>query len=160
MKNIWRRSLTVRILAGLALSLLLSTSALSQPKNYQSLFANVNGVRIHYLKAGTGKTPLVVVHGFGDTSHMWVPLFSSCSKWEVISLALDCFCRANGTKQLLAKRVLIRLPQAEGAGEDASLVPSAWMIWAGSNLEAWRYPRQRAQLRAASSRPSVTDGRC
>src|SRR5258708_25110155 len=80
MKNIWRRSLTVRILAGIALSLLLSTSALSQPKNYQSLFANVNGVRIHYLKAGTGKTPLVVVHGFGDTSHMWVPLFDEFGK--------------------------------------------------------------------------------
>jgi pimeloyl-ACP methyl ester carboxylesterase len=36
--------------------------------------ANVNSVQIHYLKAGTGKTPLVLIHGFGDTSHMWIPL--------------------------------------------------------------------------------------
>lgn len=44
--------------------------------SYESLTANVNGVRIHYLRAGTGKTPLVLLHGFGDTSQMWVRLFS------------------------------------------------------------------------------------
>ena len=43
--------------------------------NYQSQTANVNAVTIHYLRAGTGKTPLLLIHGFGDTSHMWVPLF-------------------------------------------------------------------------------------
>ena len=44
-------------------------------RGYQSLTANVNGISIHYLKAGTGKTPLVLLHGFGDTSQMWIPLF-------------------------------------------------------------------------------------
>ena len=44
-------------------------------ENYESLTANVNRVKIHYLKAGTGKKVLVLIHGFGDTSHMWVPLF-------------------------------------------------------------------------------------
>src|SRR6185369_7899739 len=34
--------------------------------NYESLFADVNGVRMHYLKSGNGKTPLVLIHGFGD----------------------------------------------------------------------------------------------
>ena len=48
--------------------------------NYQSQTANVNGVTIHYLRAGTGKTPLVLIHGFGDTSHMWVPLFDEFGK--------------------------------------------------------------------------------
>ena len=43
--------------------------------NYESQTANVNGVKLHYLKAGTGKKVLVLIHGFGDTSHMWVPLF-------------------------------------------------------------------------------------
>jgi len=47
---------------------------------YQSQTANVNGVTIHYLRAGTGKTPLVLIHGFGDTSHMWVPLFDEFGK--------------------------------------------------------------------------------
>jgi pimeloyl-ACP methyl ester carboxylesterase len=47
---------------------------------YQSQTANVNSVRIHYLKAGTGKMPLVLIHGFGDTSHMWIPLFDEFGK--------------------------------------------------------------------------------
>jgi len=44
--------------------------------DYDSLFANVNGVRIHYLKSGSGKTPLVLIHGFGDDARMWLPLFA------------------------------------------------------------------------------------
>lgn len=52
--------------------------------NFQSQTANVNGVRIHYLKAGTGKTPLVMIHGFGDTSHMWIPLFDEFGKDHTI----------------------------------------------------------------------------
>jgi pimeloyl-ACP methyl ester carboxylesterase len=35
----------------------------------------VNGVRIHYLKSGNGKMPLVLIHGFGDDARMWLPLF-------------------------------------------------------------------------------------
>ena len=42
---------------------------------YESLTANLSAVRLHYLKAGTGKKTLVLIHGFGDTSHMWIPLF-------------------------------------------------------------------------------------
>lgn len=49
-------------------------------KNYQSQTANVNGVQIHYLKAGSGKKVLVLIHGFGDTSHMWIPLFDEFGK--------------------------------------------------------------------------------
>jgi pimeloyl-ACP methyl ester carboxylesterase len=43
--------------------------------HHQSLMVKVNGVRIHYLKAGTGVKPLVMIHGFGETSQMWIPLF-------------------------------------------------------------------------------------
>ena len=48
--------------------------------NYDSLFANVNGVRIHYLKSGSGKTPLVLIHGFGEDARMWLPLFTDFGK--------------------------------------------------------------------------------
>src|SRR6266852_2762555 len=48
--------------------------------NDDSLFANVNGVRIHYLKSGSGKTPLVLIHGFGDAARMWLPLFADFGK--------------------------------------------------------------------------------
>jgi pimeloyl-ACP methyl ester carboxylesterase len=37
--------------------------------------ANVNGVKIHYLKAGNEQTPLVLLHGFGETSQMWISPF-------------------------------------------------------------------------------------
>jgi pimeloyl-ACP methyl ester carboxylesterase len=47
----------------------------SRAENYQSPTAEVNGVKIHYLESGTGKKPLVLIHGFGDTSWMWRPLF-------------------------------------------------------------------------------------
>jgi len=39
----------------------------------QSRFANVNGARLHYLIAGEGD-PIVLLHGYAETSHMWLPL--------------------------------------------------------------------------------------
>jgi pimeloyl-ACP methyl ester carboxylesterase len=57
-----------------------SMTGFSKGKIYQSQTANVNGVKIHYLKAGTGKKPLVVIHGFGETSLMWIPLFEDFGK--------------------------------------------------------------------------------
>lgn len=35
-------------------------------------FAQVNGVRIHYKVGGKG-TPVVLLHGYGETGHMWGP---------------------------------------------------------------------------------------
>lgn len=62
------------------LALLFSVSGFAQGKNYESQTAAVNGVKIHYLKSGTGKQPLVLIHGFGDTSRMWIPLFEDLGK--------------------------------------------------------------------------------
>jgi pimeloyl-ACP methyl ester carboxylesterase len=53
-----------------------SATTVALDDNYQSQTAHVNGVDIHYLTAGTGKTPLVLIHGFGETSRMWIPLFA------------------------------------------------------------------------------------
>jgi pimeloyl-ACP methyl ester carboxylesterase len=66
--------------AAFVLVLIFSMTAFAQGNKSQSLTANVNGVRVHYLKAGTGKRPLVLIHGFGDTSHMWTPLFDEFGK--------------------------------------------------------------------------------
>src|SRR6202795_1149753 len=41
----------------------------------QSRFANVNGVRLHYLIAGQGD-PVVLLHGYAETTHMWRPLIA------------------------------------------------------------------------------------
>lgn len=37
--------------------------------------ASVNGIELHYLAAGAGdKTPVILLHGYAQTSHMWLPL--------------------------------------------------------------------------------------
>jgi pimeloyl-ACP methyl ester carboxylesterase len=67
---------TFRVWASVALmaasiSLLSPGNALAQAP--QSKFAEVNGVRLHYLIAGKGD-PVVLLHGFAESSHMWLPL--------------------------------------------------------------------------------------
>jgi pimeloyl-ACP methyl ester carboxylesterase len=41
----------------------------------ESRYADVNGVRLHYLIAGQG-SPVVLLHGYAQTSHMWRPLIA------------------------------------------------------------------------------------
>ena len=52
----------------------------AQHRKYESQAANLTGAKIHYLQAGTGTKKLVLIHGFGDTSHMWIPLFEEFGK--------------------------------------------------------------------------------
>ncbi len=49
----------------------------------QSRFANVNGVRLHYLVAGTGD-PVVLLHGYAETSHMWRPLMAKLASTRTV----------------------------------------------------------------------------
>jgi pimeloyl-ACP methyl ester carboxylesterase len=41
----------------------------------QSRFAEVNGVKLHYLIAGKGDA-ILLLHGYAETSHMWLPLIA------------------------------------------------------------------------------------
>lgn len=51
----------------------------------QSHTANVNGVTLHYLQAGKGKeTPVVLLHGYAETSHMWRPLMPRLADRHVV----------------------------------------------------------------------------
>ena len=57
----------------------------------QSRFAEVNGVKLHYLVAGKGD-PVVLLHGFAETSHMWLPLMAKLAdKHTVIAPDLRGF---------------------------------------------------------------------
>jgi pimeloyl-ACP methyl ester carboxylesterase len=57
----------------------------------QSNFADVNGVRLRYLSAGKGD-PVVLLHGFAETSHMWLPLISELAdRFTVIAPDLRGF---------------------------------------------------------------------
>jgi pimeloyl-ACP methyl ester carboxylesterase len=45
----------------------------------EGYYAEVNGIRMHYMQAGSGE-PVVLLHGFGQTSHMWRPLIKELAK--------------------------------------------------------------------------------
>jgi pimeloyl-ACP methyl ester carboxylesterase len=49
----------------------------------QSRFANVNGVRLHYLIAGKGD-PVVLLHGYAETGHMWRPLIAKLASTHAV----------------------------------------------------------------------------
>jgi len=56
------------------------------PKSTQAVesrFANVNGVRLHYLIAGIGD-PVILLHGYAETSHMWRPLMAKLSSTHTV----------------------------------------------------------------------------
>jgi hypothetical protein len=46
-------------------------------------FANVNGIRIHYLVAGKGE-PVLLLHGYAENSHMWRPLIPELAKTHTV----------------------------------------------------------------------------
>ena len=46
-------------------------------------FANVNGVKLHYLVAGKGD-PVILLHGYAQNSHMWRPLMAVLAKTHTI----------------------------------------------------------------------------
>jgi pimeloyl-ACP methyl ester carboxylesterase len=65
-------------------------SQLRAPKSAQAIqsrFANANGTRLHYLITGKGK-PVVVLHGYTQTSHMWRPLIGELAATHTL-IALD-----------------------------------------------------------------------
>ena len=47
------------------------------------MFADVNGVRLHYLVAGQGD-PVVLLHGYTQTSHMWRPLMAHLARTHTV----------------------------------------------------------------------------
>jgi len=57
-------------LVAAALSVFASLPASAAPV---SKFADVNGVRLHYLTEGKGPA-IILLHGYAETSHMWLPL--------------------------------------------------------------------------------------
>src|SRR3979409_2296668 len=83
-----------RATASVALMALFITSldpgkALAQAP--RSKFAEVNGVKRHYLIAGKGD-PVVLLHGYAETSHMWLPLIAKLAdKHTVIAPDLRGF---------------------------------------------------------------------
>jgi len=59
----------------------LAGAALAQAP--ESRFADVNGVRLHYLAAGKGE-PIILLHGYAQNSHMWRPLMAQLAKTNTV----------------------------------------------------------------------------
>ena len=53
------------------------------PMRIESRFAEVNGIRLHYLFAGRGE-PVILLHGYAQTSHMWRLLIAELARTHTV----------------------------------------------------------------------------
>jgi pimeloyl-ACP methyl ester carboxylesterase len=91
-----RRGIEGGILILALLACLLSPARAGEvPAGFTGRMADVNGVRLHYLIGGRG-SPVVLLHGYAETSHMWLPLMP-----------------------LLTKNHTVIVPDLRGAGESS-----------------------------------------
>jgi pimeloyl-ACP methyl ester carboxylesterase len=56
---------------------------MATPADVGSRFAEVNGIRFHYLAAGQGE-PILLLHGYAQNSHMWRPLIAELARTNTI----------------------------------------------------------------------------
>ena len=74
-------------LAILGATLLLATPCRAAggkvPAGFAEHFAEVNGVRLHYLIGGKG-SPVVLLHGYAETGHMWRPLMPQLARRHTV----------------------------------------------------------------------------
>ncbi|MEW6373455.1 MAG: alpha/beta hydrolase [Pseudomonadota bacterium] len=123
-----RRALV--LVCSLVLLVLLSSPAFAEAP--QSRFAEVGGNRIHYLVAGKGD-PVVLLHGYTQTSHMWRPLIDKLSRDHlVIAPDLPGFGESSIPKEGVTKSAMARdvhglvaglgLPSVKLVGHDIGLM--------------------------------------
>jgi pimeloyl-ACP methyl ester carboxylesterase len=109
---------------------LLSSPAFAEAP--QSRFADVNGNRIHYLVAGKGD-PIVLLHGYTETSHMWLPLIDKLSRDHLViapdlrgfgdsSLPKDGVTKAEQAQDVHALVASLGLKSVKVVGHDIGLM--------------------------------------
>ncbi len=109
-----RRAL-IGALAFLALAAAGAPPARAQQQGVESRFADVNGTRLHYLTAGQGP-PVILLHGFAQTSHMWRPLIAQLAKTHtVLAPDLRGFGQSDKPPQGYDKKTMARDIQALAA---------------------------------------------
>lgn len=71
-------------LAALLLILtMLPARARQIPGGFTGHYADVNGVKLHYFIGGKG-SPVVLLHGYAETSHMWFPLLPQLAESHTV----------------------------------------------------------------------------
>lgn len=79
--RLFRRSAAVVVM----LAALHATAQAAGNTQIQDHSADVNGVTLHYLQAGAGDAlPVVLLHGYAETSHMWRPLMPKLAGTHVV----------------------------------------------------------------------------
>jgi pimeloyl-ACP methyl ester carboxylesterase len=74
----------IAVLASIAITILaLSATNAQSPAQVESRTAEVNGVRLHFLLAGSGD-PVLLLHGYAQNSHMWRPLMAELAKSHTV----------------------------------------------------------------------------
>ena len=74
----------VSVLAGIIAAASIVTPVHAQESiAIASRFAEVNGTRLRYLIAGKGE-PVLLLHGYAQTSHMWLPLIPELAKTHTV----------------------------------------------------------------------------
>jgi pimeloyl-ACP methyl ester carboxylesterase len=63
--------------------LLIASNTVSGQVRIEERFANVAGLRLHYLVAGKGD-PVLLLHGYAQNSHMWRPLMAQLANSHTV----------------------------------------------------------------------------
>src|SRR5947209_3493894 len=98
----------------------------------QSKFADVNGVKLHYLIAGKG-APIVLLHGYAETSHMWLPLIAKLADTHTViapdlrgfgqsSVPADGYTKAVMAQDIHALVTSLGYPRIAVVGHDIGLM--------------------------------------
>ncbi len=96
----------VVVVALMALSVALLGPGTARAQAPQSKFADINGVKLHYLVAGKGD-PVVLLHGYAETSHMWLPLIAKLAdKHTVIAPDLRGFGQSAAPEDGYTKKAM------------------------------------------------------
>lgn len=61
-----------------------ATPSSAQTQTIDSRFAEVAGLKMHYLIAGSAGSPVILLHGYAQNSHMWRPLMKELGKTHVV----------------------------------------------------------------------------
>lgn len=103
--NICRAVIAVMLTAGFVALFNPVTASAQAP---QSKFTEVGGVKLHYLIAGKGD-PVVLLHGYAQTSHMWLPLIAKLAeKHTVIAPDLRGFGQSSAPADGYTKAAMAR----------------------------------------------------
>jgi pimeloyl-ACP methyl ester carboxylesterase len=81
MKRALNFLLAIALVSPLVLLPVSSSKAFAQPADEAivSRTTEINGVKLHYMTAGHG-TPLILLHGYAETSRMWKPIIPVLAK--------------------------------------------------------------------------------